>query len=295
MIRLFPRPAIFPLGCPGIVAVLLAGLYAGLSAQSSTQTLVETAGVYVDAFSRAVDGVVLEEKYRQTATGRVTLAREMRSDLAVMADVERGWIEYRDVFEVDNKPVRDRENRVVDLFANPRPDALDQAKRIVAEGARFNLSVPGLQFDRTINLPMAALMFLRSGNQTRSRFTRDMNDTISGRRVTVVLFEERDKPRMIGTSDDAAARGAFWIETQTGRVLRSRLQLDTRRGVTDVTAVVTVDYREVEELDLWLPESMEEHYEFTGSARQQLAVITARALYSNARKYRVNVDERVRE
>lgn len=275
------------------VAAVALAVGAETTAAQAVDVVVAHAGEYLAAFQRDVAGVVLEEKYLQQAVARVTVAREMRSDLAVMADPTQGWIEFRDVFEVDGRPVRDRENRVVDLFANPRPDSLDQAKRIVAEGARFNLNAEGVHFDRTINLPMAALLFLRTGNQARSRFQRSGTDSIDGHRVTIVRFEEQRRPRMIGSPDEAAAHGEFWIEPDTGRVLRTRLQLETRRGTTDVAAAVTVDYREHADLGLWLPSQMEEDYEFTGATRDRLAIISGRALYSNVRKFRVAVDEQV--
>lgn len=275
-----------------VVGALLV-LVASARAQDAVGTALAQAGIYLDGYREHIAGVVLEEKYLQQAAAQVVMARELRSDLAVMADPQQGWIEFRDVFEVDGKPVRDRENRIVELFANPRPDSLDQAKRIVQEGARFNLSPVGVQFDRTINLPMAALMFLRPQNQSRSHYERDSFDSIDGRRVTVVRFEERATPRLIGSSDNASAQGRFWIEQGTGRVLRSQMSLFSRRGTTVITASITVDYRENAILGLWLPHEMNEEYEFTGAVRQRLAIISGRALYSNARKFRVNTDEQV--
>ena len=41
-------------------------------------------------------------------------------------------------------PVRDRQARLLDLFTKPKPIALAQAQRILAEGARFNIDPPGV-------------------------------------------------------------------------------------------------------------------------------------------------------
>lgn len=266
-----------------------------LAGQGPTESALAAAGAYLADYRERVAGVVLEEKYLQQAAARVVVARELRSDLAIMGDPDHGWVEFRDVFEVDGKPVRDRQDRVVELFTSPSPDSLEQAKRIVAEGARFNLNADGVQFDRTINLPMAALMYLRTGNQSRSRFQRDSADSIDGHRAIVIRFEERATPRLIGSADNAPARGKFWIEPETGRVLRTQLQIDSRRGTTDIAASITVDYREHEALGLWLPASMVEEYVFSGATRQVLATISGRALYSNARKFRVEIDEETTE
>lgn len=278
-----------------VASAVLLGSAVTLPAQGRVEAALAAAGAYLAGFRDQVAGVVLEEKYLQQAAARVVVARELRSDLAIMADPDHGWVEFRDVFEVDGKPVRDRQDRVVELFTSPSPDSLEQAKRIVAEGARFNLNADGVQFDRTINLPMAAMMFLRAGNQSRSRFQRDSSDSIRGHRVIVIRFEERAVPRLIGSADNAPARGRFWIEPETGRVLRSHLQIDSRRGTTDIAASIVVDYRDDAAVGLWLPESMIEEYVFTGSTRETLATISGRALYSNARKFRVEIEEETTE
>ena len=36
--------------------------------------------------------------------------------------------------------------------------------------------------------------------------------TVDGVNAIVLRFQERDKPRVVETKDDAAARGRFWIE-----------------------------------------------------------------------------------
>ena len=73
---------------------------------------------------------------------------------------------FRDVFEVDGKPVRDREDRLQKLFLAPSPDAYAQLVRIKEESARYNIG----SVDRNINLPLFALQFLRAEHRTRSRF-----------------------------------------------------------------------------------------------------------------------------
>lgn len=283
------------LAVPAVVLSVIAASAVRLPAQDATEELLVAAGAYLQTFPAQVDGVVLEEKYLQQAAAQVVVARELRSDLAVMADPAQGWVEFRDVFEVDGDPVRDRQDRVVRLFEKPSADSLQQARRIVAEGARFNLNAAGVQFDRTINLPMAALYFLRAGNQARSQFRRGAAESIDGHRTVILRFEERAMPRMIGSDDNAPAQGMFWVERETGRVLRSHLEVTSRRGTTTTAAMIDVAYAEHPDLGIWLPASMEEDYEFTGSTGTRLASISGRALYSNVRKFRVATDEKVAE
>jgi hypothetical protein len=250
------------------------------------------AGVYLTQLGKALDGVVFEEDYFQQAQGQALIARRLRSDIAVLADERVGWVEFRDTTSVDGKPVADRQKRITDIFAHPSADALEQARRVVKEGARFNIEVLGMQIDRTINLPMAALMFLRTENQGRSTFTRDRSDFFGGRAIAV-RFKETAKPRLIGTVDDAPAHGAFWLVPETGRVVRTELALETQRGSAAVTASIVVEYGLVPSLDLWLPKTMDESYQVTsGPARQVVGGITGHAVYDNFRKFNVAVEEK---
>lgn len=276
-----------------ILLTFLAAASRTLPAQTAVETAVAEAGNYLRTFTEEVAGVVLEERYLQQAQGRVMSARELVSDLAIMADPRFGWVEFRDVFNVDGKPVRDRQDRVVELFANPSADSLAQAQRIVQEGARHNLSPAGVQFARTVNLPLAALMFLRLENQPRSKFQRVSLDTISGHRVLIVRSEEVSMPRLIASGDNAPVRARFWIEQGTGRVLRTELEMSSRRGTTNIQAIIEVEYGEVREVGLWLPRQMEENYNFSDGMNRPIANVFGRAIYTNVRKFRVNIDESV--
>lgn len=280
---------------PLVLLVALGAAALPMRAQTVVEATVAQAARYVDHLTGQVDGVVVEEKYLQQAQGRVVTARELTSDMAIMADPQFGWIEFRDVFEVDGTPVRDRQDRVVELFASPRADAMEQAQRIVEEGARHNLNPVGVRFARTINLPMTALRYLQASNQHRSEFQRVSIDFQRGRRVLIVRFEEKEMPRLIGSVDSAPARGRFWIDQETGVVLQSELAINSRRGTTDIQARIEVLYADVPELGMWLPESMEEHYDFSDGMGRPLASISGRALYSNYRKFRVDIQENVIE
>jgi hypothetical protein len=100
---------------------------------------------------------------------------------------------------------------------------------------------------------------------------------------------------LIGSVDNAPARGRFWIEPDTGQVLRTELEINSTRGTTNIQAVITVEYGESPEVGLWLPRQMEENYTFTDGMNRMLANIFGRALYTNVRKFRVDVEENVEE
>ncbi len=78
--------------------------------------------------------------------------------------------------------------------------------------------------------------------------------------------------------DDVEARGRFWIEPATGRVLRTELRTGERNR-RQVRAVIEVSYAANERLQMLVPVAMRERYEF-GSIR-----IEGEAQYSNFRRF----------
>jgi hypothetical protein len=183
------------------------------------------------------------------------------------------------------------EDRLARLFAEGGPEPLAQARRIATESARFNLNAPGVILDRTINTPMAALMFLRRELQSRSAFSLGKTETIDGITCVSLTFAEQSKPRIITSSDNAAAHGLFWIDVAEGRVLGSELRLDTAlRSELSVRSEIKVKYTYVQKLDLWLPAAMNETYELRPSRQ----IISGRASYSDYRQFAVTTSEDIR-
>src|SRR6516165_1074313 len=94
----------------------------------------------------------MQETYRQTWT-RATTTMIMRgqlvhreehlgepnltSDLALVhAAGSAEWVQFRNVFEVDVSPIRDRTERLTSLCLTPSGDTASQVARIKAESAR---------------------------------------------------------------------------------------------------------------------------------------------------------------
>ena len=251
---------------------------------------------YLSEYERVVTSVVSEETYiqtvtQQTATVTITSlrgvervstptpkSRRLRSDLVVVSDSRLGWIGFRDVYEVDGTAVRDRDDRVMRLFTQPSPSFRSQAQRIVDESTRFNLNPENIQISRSINMPVLALKFLRRENQERSSFRIGGRPERDGERLAMVRFEERAKPRLISTPGESAARGTFWIEPHTGRVVESELRLETGQIAATIRVRYTLDQR----LRVWLPSAMDEEYAVDGSS-----VLEGHALYTNTRQFDV--------
>jgi hypothetical protein len=287
-------------GC-GVLCLVLS---APIAAQErSLDAVMVRAAVYVEDFERRLSGIVAEEDYTQqvrpdkAGLGFVSeLKRDLRSDvLWLKPNGARDWLMFRDVFDVDGVPVRDRTDRLLTLFINPARSADAQVKDIIAESARYNIG----SVMRTINAPLLPLLFLESKNHTRFTFSRAQDASPSAMtaeapappghfRVSTELwaieFREREHGTMIRTTTmrDLPARGRFWIDPITGRVMMSELILEAR----DVRGSVTVQYQDAPSLGLLVPAEMRERYD----KLRDKSIIEGFASYSHFRPFAATVD-----
>jgi hypothetical protein len=259
-----------------VVALAAVAHPAGVQPPSPTDlaTVLAAAARYLDQYEREVTAVIAHEDYQQHILSE-RKSRTLKSDLLILSDADSGWVEFRDVFEVDGLAVRDRDERIARLFMKPNPNALEQARRVSAEGARFNLSPSRTRFNRTLNVPLTALRFLRRQSQPRSSFRIER----VGPSTITLRFKEERTPRVIGTRDGVAADGAFVVEPESGRILSTELNLPSKYAF----ARFKVEYAEQPKLKLWLPASMVESYNLPGNAR-----IDGKATYTNFRLFTVD-------
>lgn len=147
---------------------------------------------YIADYQERLSSVVAEEHYDQrvdTISGEFgtfgtrgtartkRVRRRLTSDyLLVRRPGQSGWVPFRDVFEVDGKPVRDREERLTSLFVVSPATAWDQAAAIVDQSTRFNLGT----VRRTINAPTCRL-----SEPFRSTRTTDASSNHSSARTMV--------------------------------------------------------------------------------------------------------------
>ena len=100
------------------------------------------------------------------AAGLTSFRYFLTSDfLLVQMTGQAHYVEFRDVFEVDGQPVRDRQDRLTKLFLNPAASQPD-FETIVAESARYNIG----RVTRTVNTPTLPLLFLDPRVQSRFKF-----------------------------------------------------------------------------------------------------------------------------
>lgn len=264
-----------PLLSSAVLLLAAAGLPAGQTQTPAIADVLRAAAEYVKGYEGMA--LVAQEDYTQLAA---LVRRNLQSEILFMKDEAFGWMEFRDVGLVNGSPVRDRQDRLLTLFSRPNPDRLAQAQRIVAEGARFNLNPPDIRLNRTINLPLTAVRFLRTGDQHRSHFNIPPQNRSTG--VVSLEFTEERRPRLITTPDQAAATGRFEIELATGRVLWSTLTLRSRSA----NATIEVKFSPNPQIGMYLPQSMTEKYlgSFNGT-------VTGNATYSRYRQFKVETSE----
>ena len=254
-----------------LALALWAASFGIVAGQAPTlQEVIDRATAYVADYERAFATLVAEERYAQdfrnrtvdlsdpnrskTALSEMSRSRRLRSSFMLVLVPGRGFTPFRDVFEVDGKPVRDRDDRLLALFLKPSASSLEQAQRITDESARYNVS----DVERTINVPVFALLFLHPANVGHFAFKREGETTIAGHRLWTVGYRETARPTIVKGEDgrDQLSTGRFWIEPQTGAVFQTLHELYDRGD----QATITVRYAENHDLAILAPERMSETY-----------------------------------
>jgi len=273
----FTRPASIA-ACVLLAASGLLAQQAPAPGPPAIADLLDRAGTYVEKYEAQFSAVVSEERYTQSVSQRgLSRRRDLKSDVLVVNAGVGGWMGFRDVYEVDGRPVRDHDQRLSKLFVEATADTMTHARQIADESSRYNLGA----IKRNINVPTMALAFLRRDNQSRSRFTIDGTAKVEDVNTVILGFTERDQPTLIrsGTAD-APASGRFWIDPANGRIVRSQL----RAAPSKVNATVTVTYGSAPKIDVWVPVSMNESYRGTSGE-----TISGSASYRNFRRFSVDV------
>ena len=205
---------------------------------------------------------------------------------------EDRWVQFRDVFEVDGRLVRDRDERLARLFLQPSAATLAQAEAIARESSRYNLG----SIERTINLPLLALSYFEPVHRPRSAFARvDAGNVKAWARIAraediwAISYRETEPGTLIRTSGerDLPANGRAWIDATTGRILRTELIAKS----PEVQGRVEVNYQLDTTLGLLVPAEMREEYSDTQAMRR----IVGRARYGNIKRFTVTTDEILRK
>ena len=264
-----------------------AAFWTRAQAAPTLETILAIAGRYVLQLQADLSGIVAEEHYSQdllTDRRQDDVHRDLKSDLLLVRPngAER-YIQFRDVFEVDGRPVRDRDDRLATLFLHPVPSSSEQLQDIAAESARYNIG--GIS-RVDLNVPVLALMFLQPDNQPRSRFT--VAKSGSAGQPWEIAYREVQPQTLIRTTAnrDLPARGRFRIDPTSGRVWMSELIAEDMAVHGDFT----VEYQLEPALGFLVPKEMRESL---WVPPRRGAEIKGKATYSRFRRFQVTVNEAI--
>jgi hypothetical protein len=272
-----------------ISVILLALASLGFNQALTLEDVLGNAEAYVTRFEETFSSLVAEERYTQqytplSATGpgrRPDMQqRILKSDfLLVRSERSDTWVPFRDVFEADGRPLREREDRLTKLFVEASADAYQQAQRISNESTRYNIG----PVTRTVNVPTLPLKFLTPANSRRSMFEKAGEGRLEGIPVWEIRLAEVTIPTLIRTDNDMSlpAEGTYWIEPVTGAVLKAQLRLRTR----ELRSEITVTYNTFENLDVRVPGELKEKYQGLGFQ------LEGTATYGRLRRFRVTTEE----
>jgi hypothetical protein len=276
--------------------VILTAVATPASAQTAdADDIVARATAYVEQFIVRFSNVVAEERYlqesqkppRTTGSGfsqtfvpSIPDRVELRSDFLLVRVSEAGdWSAFRDVFSVNGRPVRDREDRLIRLFTLTPAAAPELARKTARESARYNL---GGQ-DRTFNHPLLALGLLQRRYRDRFEISLRRADPQFGAGVVVVGYKEHDRPTILRRNDDRdlPIEGRWWIDSASGRVVRTEM-------VVLGSDRITTSFASDEQFQIDVPVEMSEAYVYRGAA------VTGAATYGRFRRFAVQTEQDLR-
>ena len=283
-----------------LIALLVAAPL-GADDRPPLQTLLANVSDYVVRYQKGISGVVAEERYVQDSDKSdrpFVTHRELKSDLLLVrtAGGVEAYVQFRDVFDVDGDPVRDRTDRLAKLFTNPSGDAKKNAALIMNESARYNIG----SVQRNINVPLLTLMLLDPVYQPHFKYSTSTEHKGTPRGLPKIAaftlagdaweidFEETGAPTVIqGDSQDARSHGRIWVDPETGRVLITELVNEAKT----VRSTIRVSFQSPPVSGFLLPVEMRETYVVKG----RFYTFEGAATYSNYRRFTVDTVEQIGE
>ena len=263
--------------------------------------VLERATDYVKNYEEALGNLIATEEYVQNARWRnvgarfSTVAQKQQrrtsSDFLIL-QVGREWEGLRKVNRLDGVKLKDKAPSFEAAFDDSPKTNSKRLKDMVEESTRYNIG----NLQRTINVPVLALLMLDPPNQRRFSFERTQDrkpklgsepKSAGDAQVWVVEYFEQSAGTLIRGSQnhDIPAHGRFWIEAASGRVVASELIADD----TTLKGTVSVAYRLEPSVNLLVPAEMRERYE----VRRDNSRVDGTATYSKFRQFQVKVDEKI--
>jgi hypothetical protein len=266
-------------------AVVFVVATAGPEAQSpDREVLLRRAADYLVTFVEGLSNVVAEEEYQQSfreGAGR----RRLKSDflLVLYPGDDNNFLAFRDVIEVNGRPVTDQQDRLLKLFVEPYKDPLVRASEIASASAGHSIAR-----GRLVN-PLFVIALLQRHYQPRFRFSlKDLEPKLGPDVREIELFESvAPKP-----SGPQPIHAVAWVNEITGRVVRTEL----RAGKAPSTALLTTTFGTDPVLGVDVPLEMRDLYLVGATGSSALATADEYigvAKYTRFRRFQVHVAETI--
>jgi hypothetical protein len=259
----------------GVAVLGLSALSPAVAQQDPAAAVRERVATYVQRFVDDLTNVVAEERYVQEFR-QAADRRRLRSDFLLVKypGEERRYQTFRDVLEVDGRPVRDQQTRITQLFLEPFSNAVTRAGEI--EAASFRQS---LRRGRLAD-PLQAISRLQAFYQPQLEFSVAPADRRAGPGVIELTFTQITPP---GVSL-VPLRGKALVEEQTGRVIRTELTVGARANVS----VTTTEFGFNAALRIDVPLRMRDQMPASGTDE-----FTGTAEYTNFRRFQVRAEQEI--
>ena len=248
-----------------------------LVAQSASPTSLvrERVATYVQRFVDDLTNVVAEERYVQEfrlAADR----RRLRSDFLLVKypGEEHRYQTFRDVLEVDGRPLRDQQTRITQLFLEPFASAMKRAGEI--EVASFRQS---LRRGRLVD-PLQAMSCLQAFYQPEFEFSIASAARGAGADVIELNFTQRTPSGL----SQIPLRGKALLIEQTGRVIKTELTAGSGANVR----VTTTEFGFNAALRIDVPVRMRDEMPVSG-----VDVFIGTAEYTNFRRFQVRAEQEI--
>src|SRR5687768_12106144 len=269
--------------CAACAVVFVVASTAPVAQSPSKEVLLRRAADYLVAFVDGLSNVVAEEEYQQSfesAPGR----RRLKSDFLLVKypGMDKEFLAFRDVIEVNGKPVTDQQDRLLKLFIEPYNNPVARASEIANASARHSIDR-----GRLAN-PLFVLAQLQSHYQPRFRFTLNGLGSRLGPDVREVeMFEIRNP----APGQPPPIHALAWIEEGSGRVLKTEL----RQGRAPSTALTTTTFGADPALAIDVPVEMRDSFVLraAGGPINAIDQFTGVATYSRFRRFQVHAEQKI--
>ncbi len=260
-------------------------------AQPDLKQVLSRAARYVEEYEGQLGNLISQEVYVQDvlparpgqfvtmSPGARSQHQRTESDFAIL-QVGQDWLGLREVHCVDGLAV-ERQGEAFDKVLGDSPAEQTIAiDNILRGNAQYNIG----PIYRNANLPTFVLRIMHPDNVPRFEFKEAGETTVGGIRTLAVDYQEVQGPSLIrGLYDHSEfAHGTLWIEPDTGRILKTEMNIAGREDANSFTWQSVVSYKYNPKLQMLVPVSMEEHYDRNG-----VRSLDCRADYLNFRRFQV--------